>query len=279
MIFTKTLRGCAAATVLTTAIVLGSAAAQAQNDPVVAIVNGEKIHRSTIETAHTRLPQQYQQVPFEQIFPALVNSVIDTKLAAAAARAEKLQESKEFKQEIASFTDRLLGSLIIQRHVEANMSDAAVKARYDQVIKDMGDQSQVHARHILLKTEAEAKTVIKELAGGADFAALAAKKSTGPSGANGGDLGFFGKGQMVPAFEKAAFSMKKGEVSKAPVKTQFGYHVIKVEEIKKQAPPAFAEMEPQIRQSLAQEAGAAYAQGLREKAKIQLFNLDGSPAK
>ncbi len=253
--------------------------ALAQDDPVVAVINGEKIMRSDLVAAYGNLPPQYQQVPLEQLFPALVNSIIDTKLAAAEARKQNLHETEDFKREIASFTERLLGSMIIQQNVEKAVSEDTVKARYAQVVGEMGDQSQVHARHILVKTEDEAKAVIKKLDGGADFADLAKKRSTGPSGANGGDLGFFGKGQMVPAFEKAAFALDKGAVTKAPVQTQFGWHVIKVEDKRSQTPPSLEEMAPQIRQSLAQEAGAAYAQGLREGAKIERFNFDGSLAK
>ena len=258
---------------------LASGPAQAANDPVVATVNGTKIMRSDVTQAYGQLPDQYKQVPFEQIFPALLDSLIDTKLAAGAARKAKIDETPAFKAELQGFTERLLGSTLIQREVETKVTDAAVKARYDEVTKEMGGKSEIHARHILLKTEDEAKAVIKELAGGADFAETAKKKSTGPSGPNGGDLGYFGQGQMVPEFEKAAFALDKGGMTDAPVQTQFGWHVIKVEDKRTKQPPTFAEMEPQIRQSMMREAGAAFTQGLREDAKIQRFNLDGTPAK
>lgn len=257
---------------------LASGPAQAADDPVVATVNGTKIMRSDVTQAYGQLPDQYKQVPFEQIFPALLDSLIDTKLAAGAARKAKIDETPAFKAELQGFTERLLGSTLIQREVETKVTDAAVKARYDEVTKEMGGKSEIHARHILLKTEDEAKAVIKDLAGGADFAETAKKKSTGPSGPNGGDLGYFGQGQMVPEFEKAAFALDKGGMTDAPVKTQFGWHVIKVEDKRTQQPPTFAEMEPQIRQSMMREAGAAFTQGLREDAKIQRFNLDGTPA-
>ncbi|MAO56173.1 MAG: peptidylprolyl isomerase [Rhodospirillaceae bacterium] len=257
---------------------LASGPAQAADDPVVATVNGTKIMRSDVTQAYGQLPDQYKQVPFEQIFPALLDSLIDTKLAAGAARKAKIDETPAFQAELQGFTERLLGSTLIQREVETKVTDAAVKARYDEVTKEMGGKSEIHARHILLKTEDEAKAVIKDLAGGADFAETAKKKSTGPSGPNGGDLGYFGQGQMVPEFEKAAFALDKGGMTDAPVKTQFGWHVIKVEDKRTQQPPTFAEMEPQIRQSMMREAGAAFTQGLREDAKIQRFNLDGTPA-
>ncbi|MEK9671059.1 MAG: peptidylprolyl isomerase [Rhodospirillaceae bacterium] len=258
---------------------LATLPALADKDVIVATVNGEKIMRSDVEAAHGKLPAQYQQVPFDQIFPALLDNVINTKLAAAAAREAMLNETKEYKDELVSFQERLLGAMMMQQAVEKGITDARIKSRYDDMIKQMGDQSEVHARHILVKTEDEAVAVIKDIAGGADFAETAKKKSTGPSGPNGGDLGFFGKGQMVPEFEKAAFALKRGEVTKKPVKTQFGWHVIKVEDKRSQQPPAYKEMEGQIRQQMMQEAGAVYAEELRKGAKIQRFNLDGTPVK
>jgi peptidyl-prolyl cis-trans isomerase C len=256
-----------------------AAPALAADDPVVATVNGEKILRSELMAAHENLPPQYRQVPFEQIYVALLNTLIDTKLAAAQAIEEKIHESAEFKQQMAAFKDRLLGSTLIQKMVDAKVTAEAVAERYAMVVKDMGEQVEVHARHILMNTEDEAKAVIQELSKGADFAELAKKKSTGPSGPNGGDLGYFGKGQMVPEFEKAAFAMDKGDVSKRPVQTQFGWHVIKVEDKRTQEAPSKEEMEPQIRQSLMKEIGEQVTKGLRDSAKIERFNLDGSPAK
>lgn len=272
------------AAVMTAALVFTVALAPvpapaADADPVVAKVNGATIKRSEVKEAYDHLPEQYHQIPLEQIFPALINNLIDTKLAAAAGRKAKLDKTPEFKASMAAFADRLLGSSVIEKEVGKKVTDAAVKAKYEETVKAMGGQTEVHARHILVKTEDEAKAVIKELAGGADFAELAKKRSTGPSGPNGGDLGFFGKGQMVPEFDKAVFSMKKGEVTQAPVKTQFGWHVIKVEETRVQQPPAFEDMAPQIRETLSREAGNTYIQGLREGAKIERFNLDGTPAK
>ena len=157
--------------------------------------------------------------------------------------------------------------------------DAEVKARYEAEAKKLANIEQIKARHILVKTEDGAKAIIAELKGGGDFAELAKKKSTGPSATDGGDLGFFGKGQMVPAFEKAAYALNAGAFSETPVKTQFGWHVIKVEERKKADIPSFEEMEPAIRDRLSQDAGSAYIMKLRKEAKITRFNADGSPRK
>lgn len=251
-------------------------AAEAEN-PVVATVNGTEIHLTDVQNAYKRLPEQYQRVPFEAIFSGLVESLIDSRLAATDARGKKLNEGAEFKEQMARIEEQVLQRMMLAQVIEAGVTDAAVKARYDAVAKEGAQGEQVKASHILLKTEDDAKAVIAEIKKGGDFAELAKKKSTGPSASSGGDLGFFGKGQMVPAFEAAAFALKKGEVTDKPVKTQFGWHVIKVVDRKKQEVPSFEEMEPGLRNELSQEAGSAYIGTLRKGAKIALFKADGSP--
>ena len=249
----------------------------AAEDPVVAIVNGHKILKSHVEEAQQMLPRQYQQVPLEQMYPALIDSIIDTSLAAADARKRKLHEDPDFRARMARIEDQLLQRMVLQQVMTAPVSAADLQKRYDKMVAGTAEKEEVHARHILVKSEADAKAVIKELDGGADFADLAKKKSTGPSGPNGGDLGFFGKGQMVPEFEKAAFAMKKGEYSKAPVKTQFGFHVLKVEGRRKAEAPKFDEVAEQLRGEISQERGAEYVAKLRDGVKVERFALDGKP--
>ena len=246
-------------------------------DPVVATVNGEDIHLAEVKGAYKNLPQQYQQVPFETIFAGLIDSLIDARLATADARTKKIHENKEFNEQMAQVERQLLQRMMLNLVVKEGVTDAAVKARYDAAAKELAASEQVSARHILLKTEDDAIAVIAELKKGGDFVELAKKKSTGPSAATGGDLGFFGKGQMVPVFEKIAFALKKGEYTETPVKSQFGWHVIKVGDRKKQDVPSFEKMEPTIRSELSQAAGIAYITSLREGAKIERFNADGSP--
>ncbi len=270
-----TLRSRLIAAALVSAIAVPAWAAG--DDPVVATVNSHKILKSHIEAAHQRLPKQYQQVPFAQIFPALVDSVIDSKLAADDARARKLHEDPDFRDQMRQIEDQLLQRTVLQKEMTRDVSAEALKERYDAMVAGLGEKEEVHARHILMKTEKEAKAVITELDKGGDFAELAKKKSTGPSGPNGGDLGYFGKGQMVPEFETAAFAMEKGSHSKAPVKTQFGFHVIKVENRRKAEAPTFASVADQLRNEISQERGTAYVENLRKKSKITRFTLDGKP--
>jgi len=249
----------------------------AGDDPVVATVNGAEIRISQVKDAHTRLPQQYQRVPFEAIFPGLVDSLIDSLLAAEDARGRKLQETPEFKAQMARIEEQVLQRMALSKAMIDGVSDADLRALYETKVKNLAGIEQIKARHILLKTENGAKEVIAALRKGGDFAGLAKEKSTGPSASDGGNLGFFGKGQMVPAFEQAAYALKPGAFTQTPVKTQFGWHVIKVEERKKADVPSFEKMEPALRDELSQEAGSAYITKLRKGAKIARFNADGSP--
>ncbi|MBT3305740.1 MAG: peptidylprolyl isomerase [Alphaproteobacteria bacterium] len=254
---------------------LGSA--MAAEDPVVAVVNGAEIHLSEAKAAHKSLPAQYQRVPFDVIFPGLVDSLVDSRLSAIDARKNKLHETPEFKKQMDRIGGQILQRMMLNKIMEKSVTDATVRARYDAEIKKVVAGEEILARHILLKTEDEAKAVIAELKKGGDFVELAKQKSTGPSAGDGGKLGFFGKGQMVPEFEKVAFALKAGTYTEKAVKTQFGWHVIKVEERREAKPPSFKEMEPKLRDALFQEAGAAYIEKLRKGAKIARFNADGSP--
>jgi len=246
----------------------------AEDDPVIAVVNGKKILRSDIVSAHETLPPEYKAVPLEQIYPMLLTSLIDSKLVTADAQARKLDEEEGFKESLAQVRTQLLERYAVRKEIEAAVTDEKLRAMYDATVES--GAKEVHARHILLKTADEAIAVIKTLDGGADFAEVAKEKSTGPSGPRGGDLGFFGKGQMVPEFETAAFALDAGSYTREPVKTQFGFHVIKVEEIRAAAPPSFEDSVDEMRANAAQAAGAAYVERLRKDAKIERFALDGS---
>ena len=274
MIFNRLTLGAAA---LALSVSWAGAGVHAEDDPVVATVNGVKVHRSMLAEAQQLLPPQYQKIPLAQIYPALVDSVIDMKLAAADAREKKLHQDPEFKKLMRRIEDQMLQRSSLQKIMSEGITEDAVRARYDKMVAGKSGAEEVHARHILVKTEDEAKAIIKDLKGGADFETLAKEKSTGPSGPNGGDLGFFAKGQMVPAFEKAAFGMDKGEVTDEAVKTQFGYHVIKVEAKRKSEAPSFEKMEQKLLTELSQEKATTFVASLRKGAKIERFDLEGKP--
>ncbi|MEK1924580.1 MAG: peptidylprolyl isomerase, partial [Rhizobium giardinii] len=164
------------------------------------------------------------------------------------AAAEKLDQTPDFQSHMAYLRDRELHNAYFKAHVADAITDDEVKARYDKEVAALPKQEEVHARHILVKTEDEAKAIIKDLDAGKDFATLAKEKSTDPNKADGGDLGYFTKDRMVPEFSEAAFKLEKGKYTEAPVKTQFGFHVILLEDKRKQAPPPLAQVEQQVKQ-------------------------------
>src|SRR5690606_36565284 len=172
------------------------------------------------------------------------------QVMANAAAAAGIDKEPDFERQLAFLKMKALRNAYLVREVENKVSDADVKAANDKQAAEFEGEDEISARHILVKSKEEAEALIKELEGGKDFAELAKEKSTGPSGPTGGDLGFFTKGQMVPPFEEAAFKFEVGQFTTEPVQTQFGWHVIKVEDKRKQPAPEPAEVQDQIRQEL-----------------------------
>jgi peptidyl-prolyl cis-trans isomerase C len=253
------------------------AGADSKTNPVVARVNAIEIHRSDVIQALGSLPPQVQQMPMAQIYPLLLERMIDNKLVAAAGRAQKLQDDAEIKRRVAEFEDHAVQEAYLQRVVKGKLSDAELHKKYDAFVKENPPQEEVHARHILVANEKDAQAVLAELRKGADFAAVAKAKSTDGSARDGGDLGFFNRGDMVAEFSDAAFAMKPGETSKAPVKSQFGWHIIKVEEKRMSPAPSFEETKEQLRTELSQAMVGDVVEELRTKAKVERFDLDGKP--
>jgi peptidyl-prolyl cis-trans isomerase C len=258
----------AAASVAALMVFAGSALAQ--DAQVVATVDGKAITSADMARAGEAFAQALQQVPELQRPKILLNALIEAQLLSSAAEQEGLDQSDDFKKRMTWMRKQALRDTYVEQKIDGAISDGDVKARYDEVIGSKPAESEMRARHILVKSEDEAMAVIKELDGGADFAELAKAKSTGPSGPRGGDLGYFGKGRMVPEFETAAFALKAGEHSKAPVKTQFGWHVIKVEDLRESAKPAFEAVKGRVRESLLAERIQSVIKDLRAKAKIEI---------
>jgi peptidyl-prolyl cis-trans isomerase C len=251
--------------------------AEGLKDPVVAIVNGQKIRLSQLEVAKQSLPQQYRNMPMTAIYPALLDRIIDSKLVEQDGRKHKVTEDPAFKKRMAFVEEQVIQDFWLQKEIAAKVTPDKLKHVYQERLKTMPAEEEVHARHILVATEGEAKSIIADLKKGADFDKLAREKSTDKaSGAEGGDLGWFKKTDMVKEFADAAFALKKGGLTDQPVKTQFGYHVIQVEDRRKAPPPSFDEMSDQIRQDLARETVTAMLNQLRGTARIEKFNADGS---
>lgn len=244
---------------------------------LVARVDGAELHFSDVEAAQQSLPPQAQKLPLDQIYPVLLERMVDGVLITEAGRKERLDQDPELKQRLKRYEDRLIQEAYLSRAIKSAETEDRLKARYETFVKEKAGQDEVHARHILVKTEAEAKSVIAELEKGADFSALAKKYSTDPGAGSGGDLGYFGRGDMVAPFAEAAFALPAGQYTKTPVKSEFGWHVIKVEDHRAAAPPSFDEARQEVSQLVAHDAVDAKLTELRAAAKIETFGLDGKP--
>ena len=252
----------------------------AADDPVVARVNGAEIHRSDVEREVQMLGPQAQQVPLQMLYPQVLQRMVATKLVSSQGYAEKLQNSAEVKEKMKDAEQQIVAETYVHKTVQPKITDAKIKAKYDELSSKYKPQDEVRARHILVKTEEQANDIMKQLKDGADFAKLATDKSEDKGSAKqGGDLGYFAHDAMVKPFADAAFAMKSGEVSDKPVKTEFGYHIIKVEDKRKSSAPPLAEVKDQIVNKLGQEETDALVKSLEAKAKIEKFNLDGTPMK
>lgn len=241
----------------------------AAEDPVVAVVNGTELRRSDVVESARDLPQAYQD-QLDQIFPALVDWLIDQTLLLEEGRRRNLQDDAQVKEQVALYEERVVREALVDRHLADRMTEEAVRARYDRFVAEFQPETEIHARHILVESQAEAEAVIAELDAGGDFAAIAKEKSTDTgSGANGGDLGFFTPEQMVPEFSAAAVALEPGSYSKTPVQSRFGWHVIKVEEKRETAPPSFEEARLEIENRLQQELVSEFVADLRADATIE----------
>ena len=263
----KTLLAASLATVMFASPVMAQDAAPAE-DQVLATVNGEEILESEVRATQQGLPQQYRQLPFEMLKPMLVDREINQRLLMLAGQDAGLADDEEVKNQLAALERRLVAETYLERAIAEKVTDDAIKAHYDEFIKTNEPEPQVHARHILLENEDDAKAAIAELDDGADFVELAKEKSTGPSGPNGGDLGFFNKGDMVAPFAEAAFAMEPGTYSKEPVQTQFGWHVILVEEKKDGVQPTLEEIRQQMEAEVTQQAVQDLIEELRSDAEV-----------
>ncbi|MBB3236476.1 peptidylprolyl isomerase [Phyllobacterium endophyticum] len=228
-------------------------AAKSDPDKVLATIGGINITNKEVDQISTDLDPQFAKLPDDQRRLAALAAIIDIKSLAAKAEAEKLDQTPEFKSRLEFLKDRALHNDYFKQQVVDKITDADIRARYDKEIAAMPPQSEVRARHILVKTKEEAEAIIKQLDGGAKFEDVAKEKSTDGSAAQGGDLGYFGPGQMVPEFEKAANALEIGKYTETPVQSQFGFHIIKLEDKRTQQPPAFDQVKDQVKSILIRE--------------------------
>ena len=236
---------------------------------LVAKLNGEDIYLDEVLRLVEKLPEEVRQQPLEAYFDRLVDDIVDSRLAATAGNDAGLTNDERVIEQMSIAAQRVLAEAWINSELRKSITDEAVQQAYDIFVADEQSRHEVRARHILVKDKAEAEAVISELQGGADFAELAKKRSTGPSGPNGGDLGYFPRGAMVPAFESAAFALEAGNFTQTPVQTQFGWHIILVEEKRIAEAPTIEELAPQLRQNLISQNLGRLLDSLRSNARIE----------
>lgn len=247
------------------------AAAAVDPNAIVATINGENVTEADITLAEQDLGQQFGNLPPEQRRAAALSSIIEIRLMAAQAVEKGLDKDADFQRRVAFLDQRALHGELVEKEVAGKITDDEIRARYDKEIAAQKPVNEVHARHILVKTKEEADAIIKKLEGGEDFQKLANENTTDPSGkTSGGDLGFFGPGQMVPEFEKAALALEIGAYSKEPVQTQFGWHIIKVEDKRAQQPPAFETVKDQVRSLLIREKYIELVKQVRTAGKVEI---------
>jgi len=247
------------------------------DDPVLAKVNGSEIRQSDVTLAEEELAPSLAQMDPAAKKDNVLSFLIDLKIVAKAAEDKKLENTDDFKKRLAFTRSRLLMDSLLATEGKSATTDDSMKKVYEEASKQITGEQEVHARHILVESEDEAKAVKEELNKGADFAELAKKHSKDPGASNGGDLGFFSKGEMVPEFSAVAFVLEPGKVSD-PVKSQFGWHIIKVEEKRSRQAPAFDQVKGQIETYVTRKAQADYVAKLREAAKVERMDKPAEPA-
>src|ERR1700687_973895 len=247
-------------------------------NPVLAQVNGAEIRPSDVALAEEELGPSLAQMDPATKKDSVLSFLIDMKIVAKAAEAKKIEDRDDFKARLAFARSRLLMDNLLAVEGKAATTDDAMKKVYEDASKQITGEQEVHARHILVESEDEAKAIEEELKKGADFAELAKKKSKDPGGSGGGDLGFFTKDQMVPEFSAVAFALEPGKISD-PVKSQFGWHVIKVEEKRNRKAPDFEQVKGQIETYVTRKAQADYVAKLREVAKVERMDKPEETAK
>lgn len=251
---------------------------QPPTDPVVATVNGQPIHLSDVQAAAASLPPNVRAMPPEILYPKLIDSLVNQRALAIVARKQGVEKDPAVQQQIDTATVQILDNALLRREIMPTITEAALHARYESEIANKAGDSEVHAKQILVSTEDQAKQIIAKLENGGDFTTLAKQYSKDSGAAAGGDLGFFKKGDMVPAFADAAFALKPGEFTKTPVHTQFGWHVILVVARRQVPPPTFEQARDQLRQEMLREGIEKAVAQARQTADVKVYNLNGSPA-
>lgn len=258
-----------------------ASAKESGGDTVVAVVNGDKVFKKEVTEAMDNIPQLKgaDTSTQAQVFPRIIDQIITEKLIDDATKKAKIESDAEYKKRLDILKDQLAKQIYVEKYLKDKITDGTVKSEYEKFKSANAGKEELRARQILVSTEDEAKQVIKDLDAGAKFEDLAKSRSSGPSAQNGGEIpGYFVKEEMVPEISGPAFALKTGEYTKTPIKSQFGWHVIKVEDKRSRVVPDFKEVEGAIRNKLGQDALTSLARDLRAKADVKVFDMYGKPA-
>jgi peptidyl-prolyl cis-trans isomerase C len=254
---------------------LASPVSAAGDDPVVASVNGTEIHLSDLMRQKNGSPR-LAQAPLKDVYAPLLDNLVREQLLADAGRKDGLAKDPEIVAALKKAESSILADAYAFRSANKAVNDQMIQTRYGELKKNFKPTEEVRAKHILLNSADDANAALADIKGGRKFEDVAAEKSKDGNAASGGDLGFFRKEEMVPEFAEAAFKLKPGKISD-PVKTQFGWHLIKVEEKRMSQPPALEEVKDDIRAELAQQALLKLIKNLEAGAKISKFDPEGKP--
>ncbi|WP_240791233.1 peptidylprolyl isomerase [Roseomonas sp. AR75] len=247
-------------------------------DPVLATVDGIAIRQSDLEAEIQRLPPELRAVPPQTLTPLLLDQLITQKALVAAARALGLDKEPEVQARIRRAEEEALQQALLIRAVQPLLTEEALRERFARESAARPPEEEIRARHILVPTEQEARAALAEVRRpGADFAEVARRRSSGPGSREGGDLGFFKRGDMIPEFAEAAFALQPGQIAAEPVRTQFGWHVIKVEARRAAPAPGYEDSREQLRQQAFEEGVNAAVERIRNAAKVERTDAAGAP--
>jgi len=249
-------------------------------NPVVAKVDGKDITRVDVFRYIKMMPANIQQLPPAAVYPLALDQVVNARLVQNKADTAGLDSDPEVQQQVALAKEQIIRGIYVQRAVDKEISESDLKSAYDDYVKKMPAVQEIKAQHILVDSEDKAKDIIAKLQAGGDFAQLAAQNSNDPGNKDkGGELGWFAQQDMVPEFSAAAFKIEPGHISEAPVKTQFGWHVIKVEDKRTRPAPTYAELKPALQVELRRQKLEAMLADWRKSAEIEKFDINGNPIK
>lgn len=248
-------------------------------DPIVARIDNEEIRQSDVKSQIAKLDMEIQKLPPQNLFPLLIDRMINTKLVAEAAQAKNIEATPEFQARLADLKEQALIETLVDKRIKEVVTAEALRTAYNDFLKDNPPEDEVKASHILVKTEAEANEIVKKLKAGADFTTLAKEVSLDPTvKTNGGDLGYFVQKVMPENFGKAVFNATPVSIIDKPIETDLGWHVIKVEDRRKATLPTYTQMEGELRRQLSQKAVDDLIKELRTGKRIEVMQWDGSLA-